>query len=174
MKGEIRDERLRRILRETDSTQADAELTPEEIRAMRRAVLTSTPEPRRRWLWSPALAVVAMAVLAAIAILRPGMDSRATDGVPSGSTQKNPVVKAPVEPSPEGVSRQAAVPEGTTVGSPAASAAGGRQPRGKRILRDQIAATGIPNDEEPQTRQVQFSTPGGTRVIWILTTDKAL
>jgi hypothetical protein len=180
MKDEMRDERLRRILRETDPARADAELTPEELRAMRRTVLTATPQPHRRWLGSPVLAGVAMAILAAIAILvfrpgmnsSPGMNSRATDGVPSGITQKPPVRNEILSGPHPGLNhrptiRQAVVPDGTTGGSPAASAPGGGSRR-KRIHHDRIATT------EPQTRQVQFSTPGGTRVIWILTSDKAL
>jgi hypothetical protein len=32
----------------------------------------------------------------------------------------------------------------------------------------------VPQKEEPHSRQVQFSTPGGTRVVWVLTTEDVL
>jgi len=189
MKNETRDERLREILRAADPADGETGLTAEEVRAMRRTVLTAAPEPRWRFLPFPLLAGAALAAaLAAIVVLmmwprtqttmppqgmskvavapRPGMNARATESVPSGTT---------------GISETSTsvVPPGTIDASPAASAPGERRPNGKAARRprqtfarepDRLAAV----EEEPRTRQVQFATPGGTRVIWILTTDKAL
>ncbi len=176
MNDETRDERLQRILREADSAEGETGLTTEEVRDMRRTVLTAMPEPRRRPVLSPVLAGAAI-VAAIVALMmwprsesttspppaaprvamkprpemRPDMNARATAGVPSGTS---PVL----------------VPSGTTVGSPAASAPGEEEP-------DRLAdAGGIAQsiEEQPRSRQIQFDTPGGTRVIWILTSGNAL
>jgi hypothetical protein len=183
MNADNRDERLRRLLRETDLAQTESGLTLEEIHEMRRAVLTAIPEPRRRFALLPGLAGAAMVALAVIAVLmmwprsesttpppsappriaveepategkrtdtrkevdrpdpRPSLKARATDGSPSGTTKALVV----------------AGPAGDTVDSPAASAPG-----------EQIA---VSNESETETRQIQFDTPGGTRVIWILTAN---
>ncbi|HEY7216239.1 MAG TPA: hypothetical protein VIC28_16575, partial [Thermoanaerobaculia bacterium] len=69
MNDETRDERLRRMLCEADAADGETGLTLEEIRTMRRTVLTAIPEPRRRFAMSPVPAGAAMAVLVAILAL---------------------------------------------------------------------------------------------------------
>jgi hypothetical protein len=185
MNQEMRDERLRRLLREADPGQGETGLTMEEVRAMRRTVLTAAPEPRRTFAFRPVAVGAVMAALVAIVTLLMWPSSESTmpvRPVPSKVAEKSPVVvkKSPIteQPSPppssgmnsratEGVpsgTRRIPVPSGTTKGSPATSAPG-----------DRIAAADIPeNEDDVRTRQIQFSTPGGTRVIWILTSDTAL
>jgi hypothetical protein len=177
MNAETRDERLRRLLRDSDPAGGETGLTTEEVQPIRRKVLTAAPETRRHWLQSPALAGAALAALIlavawAMWPSRPDMNVRATAGVPSGTQQA------------------LVVPPGTTAGSPAASAPGGEgvvaeksaaPPPGENRPRRIRKPTRAPTSPEPdqvaaqvEERQIQFSTPGGTRVIWILTSEKAL
>jgi hypothetical protein len=188
MKADTRDETLRRLLREMDGAADDPGLTREESREMRRTVLNAIPEDRRRAFLAPALAgaaVVALAVVASLTLWpgsppqtapprqqiervavssRPDMNARATDGAPSGTNLER-------------------VPAGTTAGSPAASAPGAGNAVRVRHARstppDRVASSPLAplaeetSSPEVETHQVQFSTPGGTRIIWVLTSDKA-
>jgi len=182
MKDEIRDERLRRLLRQADSAEDDAGLTMEEVRDMRRTVLRAIPETSRRWVLSPVLAGVVLAALVAMAVLT--MWPRSESTPPSPPARSRIAVKESPPPArpdvnlrategvPDGTGKDL-VPEGPAAGSPAASAPSGKRTRPPRRSPpeepDRIAAI-----EEPRTRQIQFDTPGGTRVIWILTSNSAL
>jgi hypothetical protein len=170
MKNETRDDRLRRILREADPVQGDTELTAEESRAMRRAVLTAAPEPRRRFLSFPVLAGAAVAVIVILLVwgervrtpIPPRQTTRATRTAPA--PPQSPAIAPPVDRI--AAKDAAPIPEM-------------KQPRTVRRHRDRIAAATLAEpapktEDELRTRQVQFATPGGTRVIWILTSDKAL
>jgi hypothetical protein len=178
MKNEIRDERLRRMLREADPSGDDAGLTMEEVRDMRRTVLRAIPETSRRWVLSPLLAGVVMAALFAMAVLMlwPRSESAPpTPPAPPRIAVKEPVtdVKSTDKKSTDVNHRTKAVAAGLRARRPEASAPGGKQTRPPRRSPtkepDRIAAV-----EEPRTRQIQFDTPGGTRVIWILTSNNAL
>ncbi len=168
MKDEIRDERLRLMLREADPSEDDAGLTMEEVRDMRRTVLRAIPETSRRWVLSPVLAGVVMAALLAIVVILLWPRPEATAPQPSAPPRiavKEPVtdvkrtdVKSTDKKSTDVKRRTKAVAAGLRARRPASSAPS-----------EQLAAV-----EEPRTRQVQFNTPGGTRVIWILTSNSAL
>jgi len=174
---ETRDERLRSLLREADPAASDAGLSLDEVRDMRRAVLTAIPERRRRLF--PVLAT-AGAVLAAVLLLIVVFLPRPDSG------------KAPAPP------RVAALPHRTT---PPKAVQPSPQPREeprpreeekqeerkKTIVRPKRRAPAAPIpspvSEEPEAvaalaeaggQQIQFSTPGGTRIIWVLTSDKTL
>jgi hypothetical protein len=178
MKDEIRDERLRRMLREADPSEDDAGLTMEEVRDMRRSVLRAIPETRRRWVFSPVLAGVVMAALFAIAVLMlwprsestpptppapPRIAVKRTDTDVKRTDMKHTDVKR-TEVRPSGDVSAGAVAAGLRARRPTTAAPGGSPG-------EQIA---VANEPETLSRQIQFDTPGGTRVIWILTSNNAL
>ncbi|HEY9420443.1 MAG TPA: hypothetical protein VIW92_03430 [Thermoanaerobaculia bacterium] len=168
------DERLRDVLRGADPAAGEPGLAPEEIQAMRRAVLTSVPEPRRRWVPIAALAGSALAVLLlALMLLSPDAEGPAkpprqparmaekpkTAPVPVRPPAPEPAVQKPEKPREMRAPRKRPAPESTPA-----------------VIADTAPA---PPPEEPEveatiaaeTRQIQFSTPGGTRIIWVLTSD---
>jgi hypothetical protein len=174
MSSEMRDERLRGLLREADPAAGEPGLPPEEVQAMRRAVLTSIPEPRRRWVPIAALAGSALAALIlALTLLSPDAERPAAPPRPPARVAEKPR-SAPVPvlpPAPEPVVQEPENPRETPTQRkrPAPESA-------PVVLAD--TAPALP-PEEPEveatiaaeTRQIQFSTPGGTRIIWVLTSD---
>ena len=168
----MNDEQLRQRLREGDPATGENGLNPGEIQAMRRAVLTAAPEPRRRLL--PALALAGAAVAAALIaffILRPGP-------VPPAPPR---IAAVPAQPPAPTALRQ---PSATRTETPAPNEEKKEKKRPiprRRHLRAAPEETptlaaldpaGNP-PEEPGIRQIQFSAPGGTRIIWTLTSGKA-
>jgi hypothetical protein len=172
MNVETRDERLRRLLRETDAARTEPGLTSEEIHEMRRTVLTAIPE-RRRFLLSPLLAGAAMAVLAAVAVLLlwprpertppPPAPPRIAVKEPAKDVKRTDVERPAVRTETNRRTRAAAA--GLRARRPAPSTPGASS-AGERIA--------AANEPETESRQIQFDTPGGTRVIWILTANNAL
>jgi hypothetical protein len=174
MNGETRDERLRRLLREADPAADDPGLTIEEAREMRRTVLTAVPEPRRRWLAVPALAgaaVAALAVALALAMWQgqesPTVPPKAPNRI-AAVPRTEPVPAAPAEPQTPAVR---ATPERPPAEAPKPPRR--RPPRRKRSghrapVSTPMAAAVVASE----THQIQFATPGGTRIIWVLTSDK--
>jgi hypothetical protein len=161
------DERLRQILRQGDPAGGDGGLTPDEARALRRTVLTALPERRRRLLPVLALAGALMtAVLIAVLLLRP---EPATVPAPPSQIATVPpprAVQAPVEPAPPAQKAEARRPIHRHRQHPhRPPATAPATPEAHDVLASLEAA-------EPE-RQVQFSTPGGTRIIWILKSGKA-
>ena len=161
----MNDERLRQILRQGDPAAGEG-LTLEEVRAMRRTVLTAVPD--RRWGLLPLLALagaVATAVLIAIFLLKPEP------------------VRTPAPPRIAAAPATAARPPVQTVPQPPPQEAERRpihKHRSPHHLRRPVApAPPEVNDTLASLetadveRQVQFSTPGGTRIIWILKSGKA-
>lgn len=156
----MNDERLRQILRQGDPAGEGGGLTLDEARAMRRTVLTAVPERQRRLLPIFALAgAVATAVLIAI-LLRPAPAPPRVAAAPAPPAP--PIAQVPVQP----VSRSPQKEERRPV-------------RRHHHQRHRVPAPPEANDAlasletaEPE-RQVQFSTPGGTRIIWILKSGKA-
>jgi hypothetical protein len=166
----MNDERLRRRLLAGDPGGENG-LTPDEIHAMRRTVLTAAPEPRRRLLAPLALAgAAAVAVLIAFLALKP-----------RPAEAPRPRIAAVAAPSAPNMAPPLAQPEPPRAKpAPRASGKTARAVHRRHHLRNRpeeaiaqasLKPAGIP--EEPETRQIQFSTPGGTRIIWILKSGKA-
>ena len=184
MNAETRDERLRELLRETDAARHETPLTAEEIRGMRRAVLTAVPESPRRLAPSPALAGLAMAAALAVLVILM-LWPRSEPSRPARQTaSKAPVEKPAAPPRPPmipgagtSVEDQAAVRPETAVAErrvPVRPRRADRSERGRSAESPPVAEVAAAVPDEIDRRQVQFSTPGGTRVIWILTSQEVL
>jgi outer membrane biosynthesis protein TonB len=161
-------------LREGDPAAGEA-LTPEEVRAMRRAVLTAVPEPRRRSFLVPLMAGAAalLAVVVALALWRartePVVEKPpvvAAVPAPPVRPPQPPVVEETPEPVPPPVPIEREVPR-RVVPRPEPVPEAPVLPEAT----DTLASSPV---EEPESRQIQFSTPGGTRIIWVLTSDETL
>ena len=159
-------DRLRDVLREGDPAAGDPGLSPEEVQSMRRTVLSAVPEPRRRGWLVPALATAAALILAAVLVL--------WQTAPGTPPEPGPVVAAPVTPAPtpEPV-RPAPAPqpeppvriaEEKPEEQPEPLAAAPAIP----VVPEQQAVLPAASAAPEEQRQIQFSTPGGTRVIWML------
>ncbi|MEO6193849.1 MAG: hypothetical protein ABIS20_12625 [Thermoanaerobaculia bacterium] len=165
----MNDERIRQRLREGDPVTGESGLTPGEVRAMRRAVLTAAPEPRRRLLPMLALAGAATAaVLIALFALRPGSVQ------PPAPARVAAVPARPPEPQAPRISASPVAPpsRGENKQRPAHRRRHLRAAPPETATLATLEPTGNP-PEEPGARQIQFSTPGGTRIIWTLTSGKA-
>jgi len=157
----MNDERLRQVLRPGDPAEGDG-LTLEEVRAMRRTVLTAIPDRKRRLLPVLALAgAVATAVLITVFLLRPAPAPPRVAAAPMPPVP--PVAQAPAEPAPRPLqqSRHHSQHHHRRSAPPVAPA-----------ITDTLASLET-TDAQTTERQVQFSTPGGTRIIWILKSGKA-
>lgn len=160
---------LRTALRRGDPAAGEAGLTTEELRAMRRAVLSAAPETRRPWL-APLLATaagVALTVLAALVVWRafqvPPLPAPAIAEAAPAPPPLPEISESPVEPAgPEASARAAQEPVKR------------RRPAAVIARRAPVPLPSAPDrpireePEDPLARQVQFETPGGTRVIWVL------
>jgi hypothetical protein len=161
----MNDERLRQILRQGDPAGEDGGLTPDEARAMRRTVLTAIPERTRRLLPVLALAgaLATAALIAVLLLLRPA---------PAPAPAR--VAVAPVPPAPQVA--QVPIPPAPRPSQeeeervPAHRRHSGHHPR--RPAAPPIHDTLASLETADTQRQVQFSTPGGTRIIWILKSEK--
>lgn len=164
----MNDERLRQILRQGDPAGGDGGLTPDEARAMRRTVLTAIPERKRRLLPIFALTgAVATAVLIAVLLLKPEpSEPPAPPRIAAApAPAAPPIAQSPVQPvlhPPQEEERQPAHRRHPRLlHRPAA-------PEAPATIDATLASL---EAAEPE-RQVQFSTPGGTRIIWILKSGK--
>ena len=174
----MNDERLRQILHQGDPAGEGGGLTPDEARAMRRTMLTAVPERKRRLLPVLALAgVVATAALIAVFLLRPAPAPPLVAAAPAPPAP--PVAQAPAAPAPAAppVAQEPVQPVPQPPQEEEQRPVHRRHPR----LRHRPAAPEAPSihdtlaaleTAEPE-RQIQFSTPGGTRIIWILKSGKA-
>ncbi|HVG09242.1 MAG TPA: hypothetical protein VNM67_16160 [Thermoanaerobaculia bacterium] len=155
---------LRSILSKGDPAAGDPGLTPDEVQGMRRTVLSAVPEPRRRGWLVPAMVTAAALILAAVIAL--------------SLWQPEPVQEAVRPPLPlagegrgEGPVMEAEKPPPQP--SPAARERGPEPvPRKKKVVHPEpepvvLAQAEIPPADHGPT-QIQFSTPGGTRIIWVL------
>lgn len=150
---------LRSILRKGDPAAGEPGLTPEEVRGMRRAVLSAVPEPRRRGWLVPVLAGAAALIVAVALILWQPESEVVTAAV------RPPVVRPPLPLAGEGRGEGAVQAEKTPpLPSPALQERGPEREREKKPEPEPIV---IAQAETPPT-QIQFSTPGGTRIIWML------
>jgi type IV secretory pathway VirB10-like protein len=177
MNRQTRDERLRRMLREGDPAAGEPGLSPEELREMRRNVLNAIPERRSRRL--PAF-VWAGAALAALAVLLGALVLRRNEVAPAPAPRVAAVVERTertaatagtagtekAEKTEEPVKAAKKKPVRHRRRAPAAPA-----PSVTSESPDRLASAAPVEPEEPQ--QIQFSTPGGTRIIWVIAPGEA-
>lgn len=161
----MKDDRLRDLLREGDPAAGDPGMSPEEVQAMRRTVLSAVPEPRRRGWLVPVLATAAALILAAVVVLwRMAPEAPGTPETP----EPGPVMAAPVAPVPvpEPIRPEPAPQPAPEPPVRVAEEKPEEQPEPLAAAPAEQQAV-LPDAPEGQ-RQIQFSTPGGTRVIWML------
>ncbi len=164
MNADTNPDRLRHILRQGDPAANEPGLTPEEVHAMRRAVLTAAPEPRRQRAWLPLVATGAAALLTLALAVAFGLWYRPQA---PGSPVQAPVQVGAV-PTPTAAPAVTA-PAPVRISTPA-SRHPARAMRAVRARKDPpvhqadapVLTASLP------VREIQFSTPGGTRVIWEL------
>jgi hypothetical protein len=166
----MNDDRLRQVLWKGDPAVQDAGLSPDEVHAMRRTVLTAIPESRRRLAWLP-LGIAGFAGTAALILLVFGFWHRPAavpPAAPRMATVATPV-PAPSE-TPEPV-----VPSERPVRNP-------RPPHRRAVRRPQpppvrhdepVTLASLPDEPASAVREIRFSTPGGTRIIWELSPGAA-
>jgi hypothetical protein len=180
-----RDARLRELLQKGDPAAGEPGLSTEEVQAMRRTVLNAVPE-RRRFALIPSLATgaaVALAVLLAVVLWRGGEPQGIRppeEKVAARPAAPPPLPEPPAAPEP----RPAEEPEPVTEPVRKRQAAPRITPPPPPVLPEPEPLTELasvsepslpePGPEEPRGRHVEFSTPGGTRVIWVLTEDETL
>jgi hypothetical protein len=154
-------DRLKSVLRQGDPAAGDPGLSPEEIQAMRRTVLSAVPEPRRRgWL----IPVATGAVLILAAVLGLSLWRQPAPAHPPNRASSEGRV---VAPSP---AQRGRVGEGSSSPAPARPARDVKVARVRPRPRPRPVPKPEPAVEiaRTETQQIQFSTPGGTRVIWVL------
>jgi len=171
MNRQTRDEQLRRLLREADPAADDPGLSREEIRHMRRTVLSAVSEPRRRWGFAPLLMGAATAILLLVLGWTLWLGGFST--APSRQPVREAVVP-PISPSPIFTVQPAAPTLRVTSEKPAAprSATHRRRPASRKPAAPRTSSPGPVAIAEAETHQIQFSTPGGTRIIWVLTANQ--
>ena len=178
-----RDERLQAALHRGDPAAGNPELALEEVRAMRRAVLTAldaVTEPRRAVRLIPAFALTAAVVLAfvlGLAVWRslgqdPAPPAPRVADRPAAPVPRPQAPEAPVVPEP---------PVRIATASPEPALQPVRPRRTHRAVHRSAPIFPIPSapdrpveevdTEELLTRQVQLTAPGGTRIIWMLTEE---
>jgi hypothetical protein len=169
-----RNARLREVLRRGDPGGNGAGLTSEEAQAMRRTVLSAVPEPKERFRLAPVFFTAAAMVLSCVVGLSLW---RAHDGIDHPVPPVQSAVSEP-SPAPQAVRPAEPHPETSVAVAVVSPQAPPRTLRSTRP-RDSVKHPSAPDRpveevkaEEPRettTRQVQFSAPGGTRIIWLLT-----
>lgn len=162
MNNETRDDRLRRLLREADP--ADPGLTLDEVREMRRTVLSAVPERSRRLfpVFATAGAVlVAALILIAVLILRPEKPLAPPQiaVVPPKAVQ--------VQPPPPPREEPKLAEEKTEEKKPPVRHKR-RAPRPPIVQPESVEPEAVAVMASAEPQQIQFSTPGGTRIIWLL------
>jgi hypothetical protein len=160
---------LRSILRKGDPAAGEPGLTPEEVQGLRRAVLSAVPEPRRRGWMVPAMAGAAALMLAAVIALSLWQPVRPPLPLAGEGRGEGPVLEMeeaaaaenpPPQPSPASRERE---PEP----APEKKKPVRRAPAPAPVVIAQAAQAEPPAAPHSPT-QIQFSTPGGTRIIWVL------
>jgi len=161
---------LRFILRKGDPAAGEPGLAPEEVEAMRRTVLSAAPEPRRRGWLVPAMAGAAALILAAfIALSLWQPESKVAENV------RPPAVRPPLPPAGEGRGEGSVVVEKKTPPLPSPAPQEREPAPRKEVVRPEPEPVVLAQAEPPvvpaapaSSTQIQFSTPGGTRIIWVL------
>lgn len=163
------DGRLRRILRRGDPAGDGNDPSPAEVDRLRRRILAQAARDRARrparpgWRWAAAAALAVVGVLLA---WKPLTDR---PSAPATRAQALPVVE---EPAP-------AVRTPADVAPPPPPARGPEPPTvAARVAEPDTPATGPALSREaagprkpPSSRQMQFVTARGTRIIWTLNPD---
>jgi hypothetical protein len=172
MKGQEtmeRDERLRAALRRGDPAAEAEGLTAEEAQAMRRTMLSAVPAEKERFRLLPVWVTAAVAVLSCVVGLSLW---RAHDQPP---VTEPAAALRPVLPAPPMTVAQAPAPPAPAAVRPAVAVPPVRSERAVRPLPRPAPVVTPPTAPEPQAqslsapmRQVQFSAPGGTRIVWML------
>jgi hypothetical protein len=168
MNADTNPDRLRQALRQGDPAAQEPGLTLDEVHAMRRTVLTAAPEPRRLMAWFPLVATGAAALLAlALAVAFGPWHRPPAPGSPVQAPVQVAAVPTPAAASP--------VPPVTAPVPVKVSRPARRHPvRTVRVPPHALPVPPIRQDDAPvlmaslPVREIQFSTPGGTRVIWEL------
>ena len=163
-----RNERLGAALRRGDPASEETALAPAETQAMRRAVLSTVAEtaPETRWAFrlAPAFAACAVAVLSLGVALSLWRMHGPEPGRPAPPSVPAPVAPAPAVPSP------VPSPDVVAVVSPPPSVHAVRRRERPRVAVPSPDPEPEPEEATVPMRQVQFSAPGGTRIIWLLPT----
>jgi len=175
--SKVGEERLRALLREGDPAGASEPLAADEVQAMRRGMLGALraaraeerPAPWRLPVFAAAaLAGVAGAVLGALA-WRSGLDVKPVEPAPLVAVAPPAPSLPPEALEPPPATHHQAEPEARAPRSPqprqARPPAGRRPPHPEAPVR--LASTGSSPAPVPVVREVQFSTPGGTRIVWV-------
>ncbi|MES1242856.1 MAG: hypothetical protein ABUT39_14670 [Acidobacteriota bacterium] len=168
---------LKDVLRKGDPAADDPGLSPEEIQAMRRTVLAAVPESRRR-AWLIPVATAAVLILAAILGLslwrQPAQPTRL-------ASEERAVAPSPAQRGRVGEGSSSPTPKRPLPFPPPRQGAGegatSHPDREEKVVRvhPRPRPAPVPKPEpveqartETPQQQIQFSTPGGTRVIWVL------
>jgi hypothetical protein len=157
--------RLQETLRRGDPAAGEG-LTTDEVHAMRRAVLNAVPEPRRRSLLLPAIVASCVALLA-LGLWWLRAPEPQSEPPREASVAPPAVVPMPAPPPLPVEHIAAAEPR------PAVAVRPRRRPP-VAVAAVTPLGPAVVGPEEPPLRQIQFSTPGGTQVVWVLTTDDVL
>lgn len=184
-KNADRDRALRQLLQDTDPA-ANAELPPADVERLRRQVLAAAEERQRQrffaWMgsWQPALAAAGLAALVVLALLLARQ-------APSPNPTLNPEPRlAEHEPTTSAPSPGADPTPPTTTLQEAASQEATTTKRQRRAHRPQaqlasmaepgsvMAVTASAQPAAHRQQQIQFQSPGGTRIIWLLNSELVL
>ena len=180
MKNEFddHDARLRAALRDGDPAAGES-LAPAEVRALRRAMLNAAEDgPRRAWLPAAALTAAAAGIAAALVLslvqvrtneeapprvaTRPAAPRAAVASAPPLAAAAEPTLAASEAPELAPPAQSARVNTPATAPRPEPPL----PPAPAPVLPTQpVLADAAP---EPRPLQIQFATPGGTRIIWML------
>jgi hypothetical protein len=184
-----RDRRLRALLRDADPVVGAPELSPEDAARMRRSAMAAATERRPSGFAAPAWRVaLAVAAAAALAVGLGLLLQRERSSVGAASPARDASLPRPQPPHEATVATAAAPrpsPEPPTHAEPlsprtaaaAAPRARGDEPapavrRERPATRSEpattVASATISSPAKPQPYQLQLTTPGGTRIVWVL------
>jgi hypothetical protein len=152
---------------------------------MRRTILAAVEEPGRRRFLVPILATTAAAVVLTLTVALALWRSHSREIAPPERIvtvdKALPPPLPPVPPVDRAPSVEPPAPPAPAPPSEPVRPRVSEQPRQRRSVprAEEVRLASAPvappvAEEEPQPRQIQFSTPGGTRVLWTLTPEPIL
>jgi hypothetical protein len=166
---------LKDALKQGDPAAGDPGLSPEEIHAMRRTVLSAAPEPRRRGWLVPVVGTAAVLILAALIGLSLWRQQPAPAHPTKLASEGRAVAPSPAQRGRVGEGASPPAPKDPLPFPPPRQGAGegaSRPARDVKVARVRPRPVATPKPEPTvevaETHQIQFSTPGGTRIIWVL------